>query len=499
MQKEELEKLFEESLEKCESLFNSGRFKECEIILDQLLKVDPENFKALQLLGLCYYRKSENEKAIEKFSESLKIDSLNSENYNNMSLCYSKIGEIEKAISNMEKAIELNPEKANYYSNLGMLCRQAGDTERAIELYEKAIDLDPDSHYSWMNLGSAYGSLKCLDKAISCFEKSIQIEDKPQYHVDLAYAHHLKGEMKKGWEEYEYRLSYFPQLRKARETYDEDKRWTGDQSISNKKIVIYSEQGQGDVIQFSRFVPKICSLNPSSIVLKVPESLKNLISFDSDSISVTSKDVEEYDYHCSVISLPYLLGIEDLSMPTDGSFGIRKNKKIDLSDYSESFKIGIVWAGNPQHPNDLNRSCPLRFFKPIEEVEGVKLFSLQKDLRPRAYPHHPCPINLTEGAEDMKIVDMSKSMESFEDTASIIRELDLVITADTSVVHLAGSIGKETWTLLPFNPDWRWTLEGEQTDWYPNMKLFRQSEPNGWVGLFENVKAELVKKLEDLK
>lgn len=498
MQKEELEKLFVDAIEKCEDLFNHGRFKECELILDQLIKVDPENVKGLQLLGLCHYRKNENEEAIEKFFKSLEIDPSNSENHNNLSLCYSRIGKIEKAIEHMQKAIELNPNKANYYSNLGMLCRQAGDTNKAIDLYKKAIETDPDSHHSWMNLGSAYGMLKELDKAIECFEKSIEIEDKPQYHVDLAYAYHLKGEMKKGWKEYEHRLSYFPQLKTARETYDENKRWT-DQEVSGKKLFVYSEQGLGDLIQFSRFIPKLCELNPSSIVFKVPEGMENLFEFGCSYISVTSKDVEDYDLHCSVVSLPHLLEVEDLGLPSSDLFKISQNKKIDLSEYSDFFKVGIVWAGNPQHPNDLNRSCPLRFFKPIEDVPNVKLFSLQKDLRQRAYPHHPEPIDLTYGAKDMKIVGMSKTMENFEDTASIIRELDLVITVDTSVVHLAGTIGKETWTLLPFNPDWRWTIEGEQTEWYPNMRLFRQENPGDWDGLFERVKKELSKLSKEKK
>ena len=498
MQKEELEELLKDSLHKSECLFNHKRFKESEIVLSQLLKVDPENFKAMQLLGLCHYRKGENEEAIEKFSESLKIDPSNSENHNNLSLCYGKTGKVEKAIKHMEKAIELNPNKENYYSNLGMLCRQGGDTGKAIELYKKSIKINPNSQHSWINLGSAYGILKELDKAIECFEKAIEIDDKPQYHVDLAYAYHLKGEMKKGWKEYEHRLSYFPQLRKVRKAYDEEKRWTG-QDIEGKKIVVYGEQGKGDLIQFSRFIPKLCELSPSSIVFVVPEGTESIFEFGCSFVTITCEDVKDYDHHCSVVSLPSLLEIKDLSLPPSESFRINQNKKIDLSVDNELFKVGIVWAGNPQHPNDLNRSFPLRFFKPIEEVPNVKLFSMQKDLRKRAYPHHPDPIDLTQGADDMKIIDMSKTMETFEDTASIIRELDLVITADTSVAHLAGTIGKETWTLLPFNPDWRWKLEGEQTEWYPNMRLFRQQAFGDWDGLFKDVQKELIEKVKESK
>jgi tetratricopeptide (TPR) repeat protein len=515
MQKELIEKLYEEALDKSELLFNNRRYKESEIILLQLIKVDPENFKALQLLGLYNYKKGDNNKAIEFFEESLKSQPDNSENYNNLSLCYAKLGKIDEAKRHIEKAISLSPENASYLSNFGMHCRQAGDTEKAIDCYKKALDLEPESYIFWMNLGSAYGSLKKLDEAIECFEKSIEINDSPAAHVDLAYAHHLKGNMQKGWEEYEYRLKYFPQLRSIRESYDQNKRIRSSLSsnhaliqkgksqqqfmkpnsalLDGKKVVVYSEQGLGDLIQFSRFISKFENLN-CEVVVKVPKGMENLFDFKIKNVTVTSEEVKEYDYHCSIMSLPHVFRLGNEIGMSD-SVKISENKNIDLGNYSDFFKVGIVWAGNPQHPNDLNRSCPLRFFRPISELPNVKLFSLQKDLRKRAYPHHPEPIDLAAGAEGMRVVDMSEHIETFEDTASIIRGLDLVISVDTATLHLAGAMGKETWALLSFNPDWRWKLDDSTTDWYPNMKLFRQDSPSDWEGLVKKVCENLTAKL----
>ena len=483
-----IKKLVKQALEKAENLFQNQRYRESEIVLNQLLKVNPKNFKALQLAGLCCHRKSKSEKAIEYFNKSLEEEPNNSENHNNISICYAKLGKLKEAKSHIIRAIELNPNNGNYHSNFGLQCRQAGNIKKAIDLFKKAIELNPESQYFQINLGSAYGHLKELDKAIICFKKSIQLKDIPSSHVDLAYAYHLKGDMNKAWKEYEYRLEYFPQMKKFQKEYGDKERWDGKSDLAGKKIVVYCEQGAGDLIQFVRFLKNLLSKN-CEILLHVPEKMENLFAISNErNIKIaTSHSDEEYDYHCSIMSLPYLLSIESVeSKPY-----IMQNNKIDLSEYSNYFKVGIVWGGNPQHPNDLNRSCPLRFFKPLSEIPGVKLFGIQKDLRKRAYPHHPDPIDLTFGCEDMNIVDMSNFLKDFNDTAAVIEELDLVITVDTAILHLAGAMGKKTWALIPYNPDWRWLLEGNSTDWYPSMRLFRQDSFGDWASVFEKATLEL--------
>jgi hypothetical protein len=208
----------------------------------------------------------------------------------------------------------------------------------------------------------------------------------------------------------------------------------------------------------------------------------------------------EYDIQSSLLSLPYMLMQQSLESSVPSAPYLTIKKKASLENYSNYYKIGIVWAGSPLHPNDANRSCYLNKFKPIHDLPGVKLFSLQKDTRKRVYIDQPDHlIDYACGCEDMSIVDMSEHMGSFEETGAIINELDLVVTVDTSVAHLAGAIGKEVWTMIPWNPDWRWKIKGEKTDWYPSMRLFRQEvEPTakrdlGWTPVITRI-AEAIKK-----
>jgi hypothetical protein len=184
------------------------------------------------------------------------------------------------------------------------------------------------------------------------------------------------------------------------------------------------------------------------------------------------------------MSLPYLL--DDFTMSgapyfhVKGSIDIREN-------YPDTFNIGICWAGSPAHPNDACRSMYLRHFRALTEVPGVKLFSLQKDTRPRVRKDNKTAIDLTEGCSDMRLVDMAPYMEDFVSTLVIAKNLDLVISVDTALLHLCGGGGVPAWGLIPFNPDWRWGFDKENTDWYDSVKLFRQDKPGNWAGVIDRV------------
>jgi hypothetical protein len=210
------------------------------------------------------------------------------------------------------------------------------------------------------------------------------------------------------------------------------------------------------------------------------------VVYTADPLKITKEDLPPHDCHCSIMSLPYLLGKR---IPTERY--LVSLKQIDLGGYSDSFKIGIVWAGNPQHPNDAKRSCRLANFRGIHDLPSVKLFSLVKDTRPRIYRLNPNPIDLTDGTDDMKIVDMAPLMNTFADTAAIINSLDLVISVDTAVLHLAGAMGKPTWALLPWSCDWRWLQSGNETIWYPSVRIFRQTQPGDWNSVFSQLEKEI--------
>lgn len=489
-------KLIEDALEIGRSFLERQKIQEAEIVLNQILKIE-RNLKALHLLGLTKYANKKYKEAECIFLDLIK-DNVNPEYLNNLSLTYSAMGDFESALSMLHSAVKIDPKNSNYYSNLGLCYRQSNKIQEALECFKKAIELNENNVYAWINLGSAYGKTKNLEEAIRCLKHATKLDpDNKTIRVNLAYAYLLKGDMQNGWLEYENRWDSFKQLEYFKKKYDQNKKWNGIEDLTGKTILIHCEQGAGDTIQFSRFIPNLKQNNWNcNILFQVPEELVKLFQKNSvraiegksvnsiiSKVSSSFKD-SEYDFFCSVISLPYLLKIHDLQAK-EKYIGV--NNAANFNRYGQLFKIGITWAGNPKHPNDINRSCNLSHFKCLQSP-GVKLFSLQKDVSKRQYNFHEKPIDLTEGCEDMSLVDMSPHLTDFQKTAMAIQSLDLIITADTAVLHLAGAMGKETWGLIPYNPDWRWGLTGKRTAWYPSVRLFRQPNLGDWTSVFREIK-----------
>lgn len=490
---ENIKELVSSGLDIANKKFSEGKTEDAEIVVKQVLKVDPTNQQGLQLLGLIKHKRNEHEKAIEIFEKALTYAPENIENHNNLALCYAGIGNYSKAIELLEKAVAKNP-KGFMYSNLGLQYRNNKDIEKAIDSFEKSLAIEPTAH-TWGMLGGCYGEKQNLDKAEECFRKSLEIN--PNFapgHLDLASIYQLRGEWEKAWEEYEWRFEVYQQTKFWQQIYEPEKKWHGE-NLLGKRIIIHSEQGAGDAIHFVRYVPLIKNLGAYTII-HCWESLESLFKPLADEVytkdpslipiyqkRTTDFNMPAYDFHCSMMSLPYLLKCKEIP----GTPYLQTDKTLNMEDYRGLFKIGIIWGGNPQHPNDANRSCKLNYFRSIYELPNVKLFSLQKDTRPRAYRFMPTPIDLTDGADDMKIVDVSEFMNNFEDTAAIIKGMDLIISVDTAVLHLAGALNKPTWAALAWNSDWRWKIEGETTDWYPSVKLFRQPKSGDWESVFKAI------------
>lgn len=483
-------KLVKQAIDTAFLKFKAGHYQDAEVILAQTLKVSPANTQALQLLGLVKHNTGQFADAIGLFKRSLELEPDNPENYNNLGLCYSGIGQFDEAISSLQRAIELEPNTACFYSNLGLQYRHKDDLELATQSFQKSLAI-AETETTWGMLGGCYGEKLELDKAEECFKKAIAI--RPSFagaHIDLANVYHLKGRWKEAWKEYEWRHEVFEQLKVWQHLYDQDKLWRGE-PLNNKKIIVYGEQGHGDTIHFYRYAKLMSDLR-IDVTVHCAKELAPLFEsrtklFVGDPLAISREDLPEHDYHCSLMSLPYLL--ENVAIPTEPY--LQWPSKIVLDTYSDFFKIGIVWAGNPQHPNDARRSCRLANFRGIYDIPNIKLFSLVKDVRPRMYRFKSAPVDLAEGSDDLKIVDMAPLMETFADTAAIINSLDLVISVDTAVLHLAGAMGKPAYGLLPWNCDWRWSLTGDTPVWYPSVRLFRQKRPGDWASVFSAVERKL--------
>lgn len=477
-----------------------------EIILKQMLRVDPEHFSALQLLGLAKHRLNKNTEAIEIFQTLIEIEPDNADNYNNIGLSYGGLGNNQRAIENIKKAVELNPTQYLFLNNLALQYRLSGDHKSAMTTLEHAVEICPTSAQMWTNLGGIYGELRQTQRSKECFDKAL--ENDPFYsaaHVDLAFAHHLLGEWEDGFYSYEWRFEYFDQMRFYKKAYDQSKRWNGIDSLKDKTFLVYAEQGIGDCIQFMRFIPELKARGCKVIVhcpLGLDELVRRMDGVDDtnnrDIVNETGDEFPPYDYQCAMMSLPHLLKSFKFSgkpyvKPTTDSFKTYLDK-----EYGPNLlKVGIVWAGSPAHPHDQRRSIPLKNFKSIYETQGIKLFSLQFDTRPRKYGFDMRPgsegkiVDYSDGCEGMKLIDLTTMIQNMEDTATILAGLDLVIACDTAVVHLAGAMGIPCWMCIPYNPDWRWGLDDDKTVWYDSVKIFRQTEKNDWQTVFKKVQKEL--------
>jgi len=464
MEESEKKEIVEKTLEKSIELGKEGRFKEGLIILSMLLSIEPDNYKALIYSGIMCDKMNAFKKAVSFYEQAISLYPDKADIYNNAALSYGSMGMYEKAIEYYEKCMSINP-SIHCWNNIGIAYRQMGKWDLAESALKKS--LQEDNPHNWLNLGGLYGDKGDLKLAQECFEKAIKI--KPDFHaahVDLAHTLALQGNLSDSWEHYEHRLHHFKQCKKFENygTY-----WDGKASGS---LLVWCEQGMGDLFNFLRFVPR-------HAVLKAPECCADLLR--NNGYNVTTSRIET-DFHCSIMSLPYLLGSELECEPYI---------KAEPLDLGPGFKVGICWAGNPQHPNDSIRSIAVSKLKSILSIEGVRFINLQKDMRKRVYVRSQGEeIDLAEGIENLPIEFIKIS--SFQDTASIIAGLDAVVTVDTVVLHLAAAMGKPTYGMIAKKCDWRWGINGTDTLWYPSLKLIRSDEFNGWGNVVETVREELV-------
>ncbi len=289
-----------------------------------------------------------------------------------------------------------------------------------------------------------------------------------------------------GWPEYEWRW----RRQDASPPALTQPLWDGS-SLQGKSILLYPEQGLGDTLQFIRYAPLVKQTGATVIVQCQPPLLRLLATCAGiDRLLPEGADLPPFDVQAPLLSLPRILRTTLASIPANIPYlsadpDLRARWRQSLSGVAD-FKVGIAWQGNPGHKRDRQRSVPLAAFAPLAEAPGVRLVSLQKG------PGHE---QLTELAERLRVLDLTDELEDFADTAALLSNLDLVITVDTAVAHLAGAMGIPVWVALPIVPDWRWLLERQDSPWYPTMRLFRQTAWGDWAGVFERLTGALGQKI----
>jgi hypothetical protein len=384
-----------------------------------------------------------------------------------------------------QKALEIDPAFANAHNSVGAILQEKGEIDKAIESYKKAIEDNPDFYEAYFNIGIAAQWEKVhIDEAIKYYRDAIRVKpDFVEAHVSLSSVLLLSGNFKEGWQEYEWRRKL-----NDHSPYDfTQPLWDGS-DMSGRTILVYAEQGFGDTIQFMRYVPLIAEKG-AKVIVECQGELKPLLERMEglEYVITQGARLPEFDAHCPLLSLPMILGTELKSIPANIPYisadpDVSKKWKDRIQKWKDNIKIGLVWSGDSKFKNDRLRSCALTTFSPLAKFEGTTYFSLQKGETAEQAKTPP---------EGMEIIDFTDEIKDFGDTAGLIENLDLIISVDTAVAHLAGALGKPVWTLLTFASDWRWMLDRKDSPWYPTMKLFRQPSAGDWQSVIERVKKEL--------
>jgi tetratricopeptide (TPR) repeat protein len=508
----DIENTYKVAIERALEFCKAENYEVAEVILRQLLRCDPEHEEAIHLLGSVRHKLGDYEESLKLFSQLEAMDKDNPEYHNDLGLALSCRGDLNGAIGHLSKALDLTPmedkpKRAQYLSNMSVQLRRAGLYSEAQIAIRNALDYTEYKDVSvWRNYAALHNELLEVETSIDAYTQMIALQDDPEFHVDLAYALHLKGDLKQAWAEYEHRYKVFPQFGYLFRHYDPAKLWKGEDLIG-KTIVVYCEQGLGDTIQFVRYLKhlQIRYWNELEIILHCNERVVSL--FKNSNLGISKYIIEspaepliqipEHDYHVSLLSLPHLLGVPQY--PMQDYVGeiepyLKPTHKADLGE-KKGLRVGICWAGSPLHPNDARRSVFLKNFEDIASVPGVELFSFQQDKRPRVYKYGGMPVDFSMDA-NVPFVDLADKLTDVDATAALLKEMDLVISVDTAVLHLAGALGIETWALIPRVPDWRWGLRTSDTDWYPSMLLFRQPQHGDWSSVFAAMKSALKGKVD---
>ncbi|MDP6428482.1 MAG: tetratricopeptide repeat protein [Rhodospirillales bacterium] len=397
---------------------------------------------------------------------------------NSLASVFLDIGEVETAKDLVESALAQQPDLADASNNLGNILVRLGALDEAINEFGAALEQCPDNPDYLANLGAARQAAGDIAAAEICFESAIKIDPgHADAHWNRGLARLLRGDLAGGFADYEWRWRLPEFTRRHRDIAA----WTGDDP-GGKTLLIHSEQGFGDTIQCVRYAATLSELG-ATVILETHAPLCRLMETADgvDRVVARGEPLPEIDLQAPILSLPHLLETTLETIPARFPYlRPRPEDSIDFGDFGGAvdLNLGFVWAGRPSHRNDRNRSSSPRLFRPLAEFAGVRLYSLQVG----AATQH---LKDADWAAD--ITDLAPQLTDFSATAMAIAGLDLIVSVDTAVAHLAGALGKECWLLLPFAPDWRWLLARASTPWYPSLRLFRQETAGDWEAVMRRV------------
>ena len=535
------------------SLHQQGRLREAEKLYTRALKAAPDNFDALHLLGLINAQNGQMGQAYRLMSAALKINpnvpdvlinfanvlhglkrddealasidkalalrpgdpdallhrgnaliALNRPNdalpcfdavlarstghrdaLLNRGVARATLGHYEQALADFDAILARTPTDTETLYNRGTTLIELGRYAEALFAFDNVLAASPQHLRAWTNRGRALQALNRHEEAIASFDKALAIDKNyGDAHFNAALSLLTLKDFRRGFADYEWRWKRTG-MTDARRGY-RGRLWLGEFPIGRRTILLLAEQGLGDTIQFVRYAPVLAQMG-ANVVLEVQPELKALLSTVSSvaSCHARGETLPAFDVYCPVGSLPLALKTEASSIPA--TLPYLRADDAHIAKWRAALealpgkRVALAWAGHARHANDRNRSIDLKLLEPLFKCEGISFVSIQRDLRGD---------DATRLAQ-CGITDFGPRLADMTDTAAVLALADLLISVDTSVVHLAGAMGREAWVMLPFTPDWRWTLTNERSPWYPTMRLFRQRTPGDWPNVIATVRDAL--------
>lgn len=502
------------------ALFAIMRFDEALASCDRALAVQPDYIEALSNRGNALKELQRLDEALASFDRALAVQPRYAEAHVNRAVVLQELKRLDEALASCDRALAIRPDFVEALSNRGSVLHDLKRFDEALASCDRALALRPQYADAHANRASALHTLKRFEEALACCDRAAALQPNlPKAHYnrgnalrmlgrfeeavasyqrecaarpDFAEAHYnealcrlLIGDLRRGWDEHEWRWRT-KELGQGRRDFPQPL-WAGGEEIAGRTILIHAEQGFGDIIQFCRYVPLVADRG-ARVILEVPPALYELMGSLRGAAQVvcTGHPLPRFDLHCPLLSAPRAFGTDLASIPAAMPYlRAAEERKAHWSARlgpRTRPRIGIAWSGYQAHKNDHNRSIALDAFSSIFAGSDVSLVSVQREVR---------DADAATLRERSDVLHFGDELTSFADTAALISALDLVVSVDTGVAHLAGALAKPVWVLLPFIPDWRWLLDRDDSPWYPTVRLFRQDAMCAWAPVFARVRAAL--------
>ncbi len=471
----------------------AGAANEAEGLMRKVVVDDPENWKARFGLAKALQARGRIAEAMDNYEGVLARNPDEIESMLNLGVCRIAVGDAAAAEAQFRRALALAPAHASAWNSLGVALEHQRRHSEAREAYERATQIESKGNAvggSYVNLALSLQGEGRTAEALEVLERNLARHGGADAHGNYAQALRLAGRLAEGWTHFEFRwlreplLSSRPSLAKPV--------WRG-QNLRGKTILLRAEQGLGDTLQFIRYAPHV-KAQGATVLLSAQSALRDLLrDFPGvDRMLGPDDSLPHIDYYVHLLSLPGVFATALDSIPADVPYlradPARVERWSKRLDNSKAFNVGIVWAGRLDHVKDRDRSLSLRALGSLGGIDGVRFHSLQKG-PPADEAKAPPP--------GLALVDLSAEINDFADTAAVIDRMDLVISVDTAVAHLAGAMGKPVWLMLPAPAEWRWMEDREDSPWYPTMRLFRQRHRGDWTDVVERMKAALQVRARD--